>query len=241
MGTEESTTLTLLGGFLLEDDGATQLLPHSAESVLAFLALRGSLARRTVATTLWPGMSLEHAHANLRTVLWRLGSHSECLLQVTTKTLDLAPHVDVDVRRFMSAAEHRDVDALLSGNALWGDLLPGWYDDWVALEREKFISLRLRTLAECATLLIGQGRFGAALEAALAAVAAEPLLELGHRLVVDVHLAEGNQAEALRHVTRYAQLLHQELGVSPSPEMLARVCSDAAGRVYHWETARIET
>ena len=68
-----SLHLSLLGGFALRSGSKNVPLVHSAERLLAFLALHGSWARRSyVAGTLWGDTSEEHAHASLRSALWRL-------------------------------------------------------------------------------------------------------------------------------------------------------------------------
>jgi DNA-binding SARP family transcriptional activator len=67
--------------------------------------------------------------------------------------------------------------------------------------------------------LLDAGRFAEALQTAYAAVRAEPLRESAHRIVVRVHLVEGNVGEALRAFEQFRQLLADELGVAPTPEM----------------------
>jgi DNA-binding SARP family transcriptional activator len=60
------------------------------------------------------------------------------------------------------------------------------------------------------------GRLPQAVEAGLAAVAAEQLRESAHRSLIKAHLAEGNAGEALRQYGVIRGLLHDELGVGPS-------------------------
>jgi DNA-binding SARP family transcriptional activator len=55
------------------------------------------------------------------------------------------------------------------------------------------------------------------------AVQADPLRKSAHRIVVRIHLREGNVPEALRAYERFAQLLAQEVGVAPSTEMRRHV------------------
>ena len=100
-----------------------------------------------------------------------------------------------------------------------GDLLPDWYDDWLLVERERFRQLRLHALESLADDLALGGQFAAAAEAALAAIAAEPLRESAHRVLVRLHLAEGNFGEAIRQYETYAALLRHELDLDPSPNM----------------------
>jgi DNA-binding SARP family transcriptional activator len=79
-----------------------------------------------------------------------------------------------------------------------GELLPGWYEDWVLVERERLRQLRMHALEALAEKLTEAGRYGVAMQAAYAAVRADPVRESAHRAVVRVHLAEGNVLEALR-------------------------------------------
>jgi DNA-binding SARP family transcriptional activator len=99
-----------------------------------------------------------------------------------------------------------------------GDLLPGWYDDWVLFERERLRQLRLHALELAAERLLANGRPGLALAVALEAVRVEPLRESAHRQVLAIHLAEGNVGEALRQYDALCRLLRAELGVEPSAQ-----------------------
>lgn len=110
----------------------------------------------------------------------------------------------------------RHGDRVLAG----GELLPGWYDEWVLHERERLRQLRLHALEGLSALLVEQRRHVAALEAAFIAVRLEPLRESAHRAVVAVHVAEGNVCEAIRHYDAYRVLLDRELGVEPSERLV---------------------
>ena len=124
-------------------------------------------------------------------------------MQVSGGTLSLARSVRVDVRELTEWAQ-RMLDPRSEADAatvpdvgLRGELLPGWYDDWVLLERERLRQLRMHALEALAEKLADAGRYGEAVQAAYAAVVAEPLRESAHRAVVRVHLVEGNLAEEL--------------------------------------------
>ena len=107
--------------------------------------------------------------------------------------------------------------------ALSLDVLPDWYDDWVLVEAEEWRQLRLHALDALADRLLNERRFGEATGAALAAVRAEPLRESARALVIRVHLAEGNQSEALAEFNRYRALLRAELGLEPTPRLCGLV------------------
>ena len=91
------------------------------------------------------------------------------------------------------------------------------------IERERFRQLRLHALEALCERRMAAGRVRHALEAALAAVAAEPLRESAQRTLVRLHLAEGNHAEALRQYHIYRELLNDQLGLEPSTQMQALV------------------
>ena len=101
------------------------------------------------------------------------------------------------------------------------DLLPGWYDDWVLLERERLRQLRLHMLEHVARSYLEAGQHDEALQAALEAMGAEPLRETPHRLIVQIHLAEGNAYEALHTFYAYRDLVLRELQLEPSAAMSA--------------------
>ena len=107
---------------------------------------------------------------------------------------------------------------------LHAELLPGWDEPWVVDERERLHQLLLHALEARARLLLARGDPAAALDAALRAVAADPLRESAHALVVEVHLSEGNRVEGRRQVERCRALLQAELGVDAS-RLLALVAT----------------
>ena len=89
--------------------------------------------------------------------------------------------------------EPADADATKDeSRQLEGDLLPDWYDDWLEIERERLRQLRVHALEHLGEHALRRGRFGAAIDRALAAIAADPLRESAHRLLIRAYIAEGN-------------------------------------------------
>ncbi len=218
--------LVLLRGFELRCGDEIVPLPMSAQRLLAFLALHDqSLLRSYVAGTLWLEASDERANACLRSVLWRLQRSSHRLVEVTGRQLRLAQWVRVDVREIERLAR-----SVIGGARGWeangraqellaDDLLPDWYDDWLAVDRECFRQLRLHALETVCERLTKAGKLGQALEAGLAAVAGDPLRESAHRALINVYLAEGNPGDALRQYRLYRRLLAEKLGLEPSAQI----------------------
>jgi DNA-binding SARP family transcriptional activator len=172
---------------------------------------------------LWPDVPSPKAAASLRSVLWRLPRpRGRALILANAAYLWLAPEVQADLwqvedlaRRLCSSGESSATTA--DYDALRHDLLPDWDEPWLLAEQESFRQKRLHALERAAAGFCAQGRFTDALDAGLAAVQSEPLRESAHRRVIEVHLAEGNQAEALRQYDGYRRLLADELGLRPSP------------------------
>ncbi|MEU4192352.1 bacterial transcriptional activator domain-containing protein [Kribbella sp. NPDC026611] len=199
-------------------DGVPVVLNPVEQRVIAFVAWQGRAVNRTfVAASIWPDISEVRAHARLRTALWRCHRAAR-LLDGSASDLWLADGVRVDFREMVPRVRRlcEGDGADLSPDELSRDLLDGWYDDWVLASRERYRQLRLHALDVLCRSLRLAGRYAASLEAAMVAVEAEPLRESAHAEVIELHLAEGNVNEAVRHYHRYAKLLNRELGVPPT-------------------------
>ncbi|GGQ37545.1 hypothetical protein GCM10010233_64490 [Streptomyces pseudogriseolus] len=99
------------------------------------------------------------------------------------------------------------------------ELLPGWPDEWLYSDRERWDQMRLYALESLAQRLLTAQQYLPALQAALAATAIDAIRETAQRTVIEIHLAEGNVANAVRCYQQYEAYLQRELGVSPSPQM----------------------
>ena len=216
--------LGLLGSFEATIDDGPVTLPMSTQRLLAFLALHGrSVLRSFVAGSLWLDSTDDRAAGSLRSSLWRVNREVQ-FVETVGEQLRLHAGVVVDLEAAVEQAERlidpANEDCPSPHNFLLrGDLLPDWYDDWVTLERERYQQLRIHALERLSERLLAAGRYGEAAEAGQAAVRAEPLRESAQRLVIRVHLAEGNQSEALTQYERFRALLRDELRLEPSPRM----------------------
>ena len=106
-------------------------------------------------------------------------------------------------------------------------LLPGWYEEWVVMERERLRQRVLHALEALAELHSERGRHAEAVDAATRAVTEEPLRETAQRVLLAAYLAQGNQAEARLAYGAFARLLRRELGVEPSRHLTALLgCQD---------------
>jgi DNA-binding SARP family transcriptional activator len=219
------TRLRLLTEFQLLVDGSAVTLPHSVERVLAFLGIsRAPVSRARIAGILWPDVADKRANGDLRSALWRLRRLTG-VLREENRRLTLAPQVVVDVvemtdltRSLIADPDPATLDrvpALVCAPAI----LPGWDEEWLIVERERFRMTRLRALERSAQVLLAEGDLEGALDAAFASVDTEPYRETAHRLVIQIHIAEGNHAQAIRTYQAYRSQVADELGIAPSAMM----------------------
>lgn len=209
--------------------GPAVCVPSGEARLLAFLALRpGVTDRRTIAGTLWPEVDEARAAGNLRSTLWRLNALPMRLAYVTRSSASLLGEVQVDAQllgewaaRMISRTHTPDDVAHVPWDISGVDLLPGWQDEWIVLERERLRQRLLHALEMLATSLVEDGRCGEAIEVALIVVRADGLRESGQRALISAHLAEGNSAEARRCFRQHRDLLASELGVAPSASLAA--------------------
>jgi len=202
-------------------------IPDGSKRLVAFTALhpRG-VERQLAAGTLWPQGDEARASGNLRSALWRLKQARLSLLRVADGVLVLAGDVSVDAhlarqwaaRLINGSPDQRDL-SVLPGRTHELDLLPGWYDDWALIERERIRQRMLHGLEALSRRLVTVGRYADAVEAALVAVAIEPLRETAQEVLLEAHLAEGNRVEAVRALQGYRRQLRSELGVEPGPRL----------------------
>lgn len=219
-------SLRLLDGFeLWVDDRCVPTLP-SSQRLLAYLALQDrSVTRAALAAALWPDTSDRRAAACLRSALWRLVKPPHRLIAARGAMLDIDPAVNVDVaaiRRFaaeLAAVRSPDRQVHPPVATLSAELLPGWTEPWVSTEREWFREMCLRVLETLSERFRAIGDHFRAHETAVAAVRGDPLRESARRRLIELHLADGNPAAAIRQYASYRSLLRSELGLVPSPEI----------------------
>lgn len=217
--------LSLIRDFALRNHGRPVTVAPASQRLVSFVALQDRPVRRSVISgTLWGGSDEQHASGSLRSALWRLPRLD--LIRTSPTHIWLSPAVEVDLRRVIEEAR-----GLLRGLAststldevardlidVGDDILLGWYEDWVQIEREQFRQIRLQALDRIAEQLLEAGSLFAAFQVALAATRTEPLRESSQRLLVRVHLTRGNVAEALHQYWRFTTLLRSEVDGRPSP------------------------
>jgi Predicted ATPase len=159
----------MLGGLRLRgSDGVevTRFRTQKAAALLAYLALRPhrQYGREELADLFWPDATPESARVNLRTTLSSVRRTlrtttlpgEQFLLSQGNHTIGLAPDlIETDVARFEAAVRQKRWD---EANRLYaGPFLPGFYDDWILLERERLETLHAEVLAALAARGVASG------------------------------------------------------------------------------------
>lgn len=225
------STVHLLGGPYVTRSGQRIDVPEGSKRLLAFLALRRCRVERChAAGTLWPTVDDRRAAGNLRSALWRLRGAGIHVLAADKRSIGLCQGVTVDVNEVGDWATRLVTQQPLPGDlslswpfAYALDLLPGCYDDWAIIERERLRQRMLHALEALSRAMTAMGRYGEAVDAAMTAISVEPLRESAQRALLEAHLAEANLSEARRDFLSYRDLVRRELGVEPSVELAALV------------------
>jgi DNA-binding SARP family transcriptional activator len=230
------TVVHLFDGPFVTVEGQRFDVPEGSKRLLAFVALRQRrIERRYASGTLWPLGDDHRAAGNLRSALWRLRGAGIDILVSDKWSLSLMEHVKVDAQLMLDWAER-----IINGGAGAGDLavvpqhvdaldlLPGLYEDWAIMERERIRQRMLHALEMLSRRLVKVGRCADAIDAALTAISADPLRESAQRALIEAHAAEANWGEARRSYKSYRDLVRRELGVEPSRDLTAFVDRRAA-------------
>lgn len=209
-------------------------LPAStaARSLMAFLLLRRRQAhpRPVLAGTFWPDMPEPQARRALTQALWHIRRALPGLVCADTDgvTILADARVWVDVQVFQELLDpgrpggERDerADLRMAIELYRGDLLEGFYDDWILAERERLREIYIRALERLVYLEKSAGQFQPALDIALRLTQVDPLQEAAHREVMRLHVALGQPEAALRQFEVCRRVLQDELDLEPDAETM---------------------
>jgi len=231
----EPWKIALLGRLRLEGEGETitRFRTQKTAALLGYLACfnRRTHPREELIERFWPGDDLEAGRASLRTAIASLrrqleppGIESGSIFIADRTNVRLNPAaIRVDTDQFAEAirsvfdgceeADARRADRLESALALYaGELLPGFYDEWVLTERNRLSLLRIQALRELTHLCEALRDERRALMYAQQAAAADPLEESSQLRLLQLLVTSGETALAIRHYREWEQLLDTELG-----------------------------
>jgi DNA-binding SARP family transcriptional activator len=195
--------------------------------------------RERLAAVFWGDYSTASSRKRLRHTLWQLRSALQSLGAPVDQYLSIGEEsvafldssaVSLDVKEFESIVERfRDVEGwqlpadqaleLERAAALYtGDLLEGVYEDWCLYDRERLSLLYLNTLGKLTAFHEAQGTYERGLEFARQVLARDPTREVAHRQLMRIYWLLGDRHEALAQYKLCSQILHEEMGIDPTPK-----------------------
>jgi DNA-binding SARP family transcriptional activator len=223
----------LLGQFNVQLDGQLIDIPsRPAQTLLAYLVLHPHTAyrREMLAGLIWPDANESNARSNLRHALWRIRKGLGELLgpelfPSDDLTLAFNPPTDcwIDANLINGKATTATAQAALKAavSAYQGELLPGFYDDWITLERER-LQLAFEHKMELLLHQLDQAqRWADTIEWAEHWIKFGTAPEPAFRALMTAHAKSGLKAKVKEDYTRCVEALKREFGVEPSEETQA--------------------
>lgn len=240
MADNPPTRIQLCGRLAIELAGCdlTARLPAGQARVLfTYLTVtRAAPSRRDeLIEALWPRRALAGAEGALSALLSRLRSvvGSDVLCGRSEIHLQLAADAWIDLEAAEEAI-HRAEAAVAQGDWArgWGPslvalftarrgFLPGEDLPWAEEHRRRLEAIRVAALECYAAVALGVGasELPPGERAARELVAGAPYRERAHALLMQILVARGNGAEALRVYETLRERLRDDLGASPAPEL----------------------
>jgi predicted ATPase/DNA-binding SARP family transcriptional activator len=213
-----------LGKFDIRIDGAPiEIRSRKAQSLLAYLLMHtGSQHRREkIAGILWPDSDESLARSKLRYALWQLRNAisdqyiladkiSLAFNQGTDYWFDCAEFDNKSAEQ-LSSEELRYVVALYQG-----EFLPGFYEDWILLTRDRLQASYEQKIARLLQRLCSESRWDEIPDWAESWISYGQTPEPAFQALIVAHSQMGDNARASGAYLRCEQALDKELGVEPS-------------------------
>ena len=220
--------IRLLGKFEIKHDGKpVAITSRPAQSLFAYLTLTVGTAHRRekLAGMLWPDSLEETARDNLRHALWRVrkalpaNTKIEYLL---TDDLSIAFNAVadywLDVTQLEKLSEDSSADELIAVLLEYhGELLPGFYDEWVTLEREHLYSIFENKMVLLMALLQEERRWPDVLDWGERWIKLGQKPEPAYRALMAAHAAKGDMSKVAATYERCVKSL-KEFGIEPSEQ-----------------------
>jgi pentatricopeptide repeat protein len=221
-----------LGQFEVMRDGSRLAIPtRNAQSLFAYLVINTGKAHRRekLAGILWPDSSEENARSNLRHELWRLRKTldigGETLFRIDDLTIAFNPDreysLDIDILE-NPPLEGSTADELIRSLSIYqGELLPGFYEEWVFAERQRLHALFEAKIARLLEILQAEGRWSEIPDWGTRWIGMGQWPEPAYRALMSAYANTGDTSKAVAMYERLTRGLQKEMGVKPSEQTQA--------------------
>jgi predicted ATPase/DNA-binding SARP family transcriptional activator len=230
----------LLGKFDVRCDGKLiTISSRPAQSLFAYLILSAGTSHRRekLAGMLWPDSLEETARDNLRHALWRVRKaldavSSSRFLHADDLTISFEASSDywLDAAALQQISENASADELIAAVSIYqGELLPGFYEEWVVLEREHLYSIFEHHMARLLSLLQDEKRWLDILDWGERWIKLGQKPEPAYRALMSAHAAKGDMSKVAATYERCVKTL-REFGMEPSEQTRSLYAKLKAGR-----------
>ena len=218
----------LLGTFEVKyKKNIVSISSRPAQSLFAYLILNAgnSHRREKLAGMLWPDSLEETARDNLRHALWRIRKAlppdpkiEYLLVDDLSIAFNDAADYGLDAGKIEKLSEIASADELINALSDYqGELLPGFYDEWVVLEREHLYSIFEHHMARLLSLLQDEKRWLDVLEWGEHWIKLGQKPEPAFRALMMAHAAQGDMSKVAATYERCVKSL-REFGMEPSEQ-----------------------
>lgn len=215
----------LIGKFEIKYDGEpVAISSRAAQSLFAYLILNAGTSHRRekLAGLFWPDATEEKARAYLRHELWRirkaLPSNEFLLSDDLGIVFDLSAEYWLDAEALKKLADSASTDELMTSLSTYvGELLPGFYDEWIVIEREHLHAIFEQKMAWLLELLESEKRWPEILEWAERWISFGQGSEAAYRALMVAYNALGDRAKVASTYQRCVKAL-RELDLEPTEQ-----------------------
>ena len=220
--------ICLLGAFDVMHEGRRlHISGRSVQSLFAYLVLNNGIPHRRekLAKMLWPDSVETTARENLRHTLWRIRkAFPKHLSSVYLSTDDFTIAFEYSAKCWVDVATLKDADTCKGANDLienlsvyQGELLPGFDDEWVILEREYLNFVFEHNMARLMSMLKTEKRWLDILDWGERWIAFGQRPEPAYRALMLAHMKKGEMSKVGEAYTRCVRSLN-EIGLEPSEQ-----------------------
>jgi DNA-binding SARP family transcriptional activator/ATP/maltotriose-dependent transcriptional regulator MalT len=227
----------LLGGFNVLYDGQEVKAFRTERLILlmSYLLLNSEkpIPRKQLAFTFWADTTEEQSRTNLRNLFHHLRKafpEIDTLLDIEGQTIQWknAASVDLDIQQFKASLTNaksvKDDSSRIQHlkqavDVYRGELLPGYYEDWILSHREELHQAYLTALGQLAKLLEDSRQYEEAIEISSRLIRSEPLNEDAYQLAMRLHALNNDRAGALQAYHACVTVMRRELDIEPSDEI----------------------
>jgi DNA-binding SARP family transcriptional activator len=189
------------------------------------------LAKEQILGALWSGVRPARASSVFHSTVYRMrrALWADCL-SFENANYRLAPEMSLtydvaefeDLLRQAQQSQERDVKAKLWSDAValyCGDYLEDSYDDWCTPIRASLLDKYLTTVESLAMLAGKEGRNEQAIGYYQQVLAKDNMRESAYTSIMQLQIRSGDRSGALKTYRRCVEVLRDELGLEPSPQI----------------------